>query len=305
MTINALFYNINTGKIEDYTRQGVQDIKDGIIRTPLSPLETFQDDPLRVLRSIRFAARFGFKCVPELIEAAKNPTVETALYFKISRERVGNEIISMALRDRFDMALELIIQTGLWNAIFTLPDAIAWRTETCWDGSKSIDIIKELLPSYTPDSDEMFRRGFIIGSVLYPLNGWLYQVKPRKTDPVTKYVMLISLKLSVVEARTAVLAQTSASGFVDFIVHIIQNDSSFVTRSKLGMLLRAAGKEWKSFLLLARAVVCVDYKDKFDKSTIDSAVSEIQKLYSQWDLGEPWSLHPLLTVCFSFLLSSQ
>ncbi len=40
--------------------RGVEDLRDGIIRTPLSPMITFQDDPLRVLRAIRFAARFGF-----------------------------------------------------------------------------------------------------------------------------------------------------------------------------------------------------------------------------------------------------
>lgn len=40
--------------------RGVDDLRDGIIRTPLSPMITFQDDPLRVLRAVRFAARFGF-----------------------------------------------------------------------------------------------------------------------------------------------------------------------------------------------------------------------------------------------------
>lgn len=39
--------------------RGVDDLRDGIIRTPLSPMITFQDDPLRVLRAVRFAARFG------------------------------------------------------------------------------------------------------------------------------------------------------------------------------------------------------------------------------------------------------
>lgn len=40
--------------------RGVDDLRDGIIRTPLPPMTTFQDDPLRVLRAVRFAARFGF-----------------------------------------------------------------------------------------------------------------------------------------------------------------------------------------------------------------------------------------------------
>lgn len=40
--------------------RGLDDLRDGIIRTPLPPITTFQDDPLRVLRAVRFAARFGF-----------------------------------------------------------------------------------------------------------------------------------------------------------------------------------------------------------------------------------------------------
>lgn len=64
LTINSLFYNIMEDKVEDYTGLGLQDINDKIIRTPLDPLQTFLDDPLRLLRTVRFASRFGFTIVP-------------------------------------------------------------------------------------------------------------------------------------------------------------------------------------------------------------------------------------------------
>ena len=51
-------------------------MRNGLIRTPLSPKETFKDDPLRVLRCIRFASRFGFELVDELKEAAKDPKIQ-------------------------------------------------------------------------------------------------------------------------------------------------------------------------------------------------------------------------------------
>ena len=73
LTINSMFFNINDEKIEDWTEQGINDLRNGLIRTPLEPLQTFLDDPLRVLRTIRFANRFGFQIVPEIIEAARNP----------------------------------------------------------------------------------------------------------------------------------------------------------------------------------------------------------------------------------------
>ena len=61
LTINSLFYNLHTESVEDFTGMGVEDIRNGIIRTPLDPMQTFIDDPLRVLRAVRFAARLNFK----------------------------------------------------------------------------------------------------------------------------------------------------------------------------------------------------------------------------------------------------
>ena len=74
-TINSLFYNINTKEVEDYTGKGIEDMKLGVIRTPLAAKETFVDDPLRVLRAIRFASRFGFALDESLVEAASDDKV--------------------------------------------------------------------------------------------------------------------------------------------------------------------------------------------------------------------------------------
>lgn len=60
-------------------RQGLDDLRNGIIRTPLSPMETFHDDPLRVIRCIRFASRFGFDFVPELRDAALHPEIQVSI----------------------------------------------------------------------------------------------------------------------------------------------------------------------------------------------------------------------------------
>lgn len=75
LTINSMFYNINEDKVEDHTKLGETDLKEGIVRTPLEPLQTFLDDPLRVLRTVRFATRFDFKIAPEILPAAHDPRV--------------------------------------------------------------------------------------------------------------------------------------------------------------------------------------------------------------------------------------
>lgn len=83
LTINSLFYNINTGTLEDYTGKGTSDLRLGLVRTPLPPCETLLDDPLRVLRAVRFASRLGFRVHPELMDAGRNPGVHEALCTKV------------------------------------------------------------------------------------------------------------------------------------------------------------------------------------------------------------------------------
>lgn len=94
-TINALFYNLNESKVEDLTGHGITDMHNKIIRTPLEPLQTFKDDPLRILRLIRFASRLGYKIHEETENAMNNDEIGETLKLKISRERVGTELNKM------------------------------------------------------------------------------------------------------------------------------------------------------------------------------------------------------------------
>ena len=93
-TVNALFYNLNTGLVEDFTT-GLTDMKAKSIRTPLEPLQTFMDDPLRVLRLIRFASRLQFTIDPAAEKVMGDHRVLEALRLKISRERIGVELQKM------------------------------------------------------------------------------------------------------------------------------------------------------------------------------------------------------------------
>lgn len=76
LTINSLFYNLHTETVEDFTGMGLNDMKNGIIRTPLDPMTTFIDDPLRVLRAARFAARLGFNITSEVKRAMMDERVK-------------------------------------------------------------------------------------------------------------------------------------------------------------------------------------------------------------------------------------
>jgi tRNA nucleotidyltransferase (CCA-adding enzyme) len=93
-TVNALFYNLHTDEVEDFTT-GIPDMEAKLIKTPLEPLQTFTDDPLRVLRLIRFASRLRFTVDPAAGDAMADTKVLEALRLKISRERVGVEMEKM------------------------------------------------------------------------------------------------------------------------------------------------------------------------------------------------------------------
>ncbi|KAF2682108.1 tRNA nucleotidyltransferase [Lentithecium fluviatile CBS 122367] len=120
-TVNAMFYNLNTKQIEDFTKRGFADMDAKIIRTPLEPYQTFKDDPLRVLRLIRFASRLGYTIEPKTASAMGNVDIQEALKIKIKRERVGIELEKMLKGPDPHMALELINRFNLYGTIFTDP----------------------------------------------------------------------------------------------------------------------------------------------------------------------------------------
>ncbi|CAK7198168.1 CCA tRNA nucleotidyltransferase, mitochondrial [Sporothrix eucalyptigena] len=123
-TVNALFYNLSTGLVEDFTG-GLTDMAAKRIQTPLEPLQTFTDDPLRVLRLVRFASRLQFTINPAVEAVMADPRVLDALRLKISRERVGIEVEKMLKGKHPRDALALIDRLGLYHAIFTDPGAEA------------------------------------------------------------------------------------------------------------------------------------------------------------------------------------
>ncbi|KAF2750526.1 tRNA nucleotidyltransferase [Sporormia fimetaria CBS 119925] len=120
-TVNAMFYNLNTSQIEDFTGRGWDDMQAKVIRTPLEPYQTFKDDPLRVLRLIRFASRLDYTIDPATEKAMSNAEIGEVLKIKISRERVGIELEKMLKGPDPLRAMSLIDNLGLYDTIFTDP----------------------------------------------------------------------------------------------------------------------------------------------------------------------------------------
>lgn len=71
LTINSLYQNISTGEVLDITGRAIDDIKNCRIQTPMDPDDTYSDDPIRILRTLRFAVRYGWEIPGEVMEAMK------------------------------------------------------------------------------------------------------------------------------------------------------------------------------------------------------------------------------------------
>jgi len=122
-TMNALFYNLVTRSVEDWTGRGLHDLRAGKLVTPLPALQTFRDDPLRVLRAIRFAVRYEFDLDDDIAQAAMDPEIHKALHIKVSRERVGKELEGMLTGKggKPIAALQLISKLKLAGSVLSLP----------------------------------------------------------------------------------------------------------------------------------------------------------------------------------------
>ncbi|MFQ3667552.1 MAG: HDIG domain-containing metalloprotein [Fimbriimonadaceae bacterium] len=87
-TVNALLRNIHTGEVADPLGKGLADLEAGILRTPLDPIRTFTEDPLRMLRAVRFKWTLGFAFAPEIEPAVARCASRVAM---LSPERIQEE----------------------------------------------------------------------------------------------------------------------------------------------------------------------------------------------------------------------
>jgi poly(A) polymerase len=125
LTINSLMKNISNDEIIDLTGNGISDIKNGIIRTPNDSDITFKDDPLRMLRAIRFTVKYGFDISKELLQSIQK---NAELINTISNERIKDELNKIITSPKPDKGIRLLKISGLLKHIIgEFDDAIGMR----------------------------------------------------------------------------------------------------------------------------------------------------------------------------------
>lgn len=122
-TINALAICLNKARYGELIDpfEGLYDMEDGIIRTPLDPDITFSDDPLRMMRGVRFATQLGFDIEPETFEAIERNKERIHI---ISGERIIDELNKIILSPKPSVGFDLLDKCGLLPIIFPELDAL-------------------------------------------------------------------------------------------------------------------------------------------------------------------------------------
>ena len=157
-TINAMAISLNKATFGELVDpfDGEADIKRQIIRTPLNPDITFSDDPLRMLRCIRFAAQLDFSILPETFDAITRNKERIKI---ISQERICEELNKMILSSFPSLAFKLLDRCGLLAIIF--PEMVALKgVESVGEKSHKDNFrhTLEVLDNVAKQSDKLWLR---------------------------------------------------------------------------------------------------------------------------------------------------
>ena len=128
-TINALAISLNEHNFGDLVDpfDGVADLKRKVIRTPLDPDITFSDDPLRMMRAIRFASQLGFDIHPDTYESIEKNNERLKI---ISQERITDELNKIILSKKPSYGFKLLFHAGLLQIFFQGNGSAPWGRNT-------------------------------------------------------------------------------------------------------------------------------------------------------------------------------
>ena len=116
-TINAMAISLNENNFGEFFDpfNGMEDLKNKILKTPLNPDNTFSDDPLRMMRACYFASKLSLEIEPECLLSIQNNSERISI---VSQERITNELFKILGTDRPSIGLNILQQSGLMEYVF-------------------------------------------------------------------------------------------------------------------------------------------------------------------------------------------
>ena len=262
-TINTLFFNICTNKVEDFFH-GKEDLEAGIIRTPIDASVSFSEDPLRILRALRFASRFNFKYDDTILPAI---SASHDVYLrKVTAERAAIEVQKALDGPNPLRFVREVIDSGFFFNIFDRGNELNLNPE---------DVYKKLEFAVGKFGSEM-RLSIILASVYSTEYGKGYvdsKKYGKKVDHIDRAISRI-LRMPTRycgEARSLLTAAFALKKVTEISV------------LSVGHAIREGGEHWK----LGKCLLFDEEKYKFVNEKVIPFAEEN-------NLCDAWSMHPIL-----------
>ncbi len=272
-TINALAVCLNSDRFGELVDlfDGLPDMDDRILRTPLDPEITFSDDPLRMMRAIRFASQLGFFLDDEVFEAIRTNARRMEI---VSAERIVVELNKILLSPRPSVGLELFELTGLMACV--LPELLELKGAETREGVghkdnlthtyKVVDNLAKALSELPPSENHLY---LLWGALLHDIG------KPRtkKYDRLSGWTFhnhnFVGMKMVPKIFRRLRLPLDHKLHYVEKMVELHMRPAALVdegvTDSAVRRLLFEAGDDIEDLMLLVEADITSKNPEKVQR----------------------------------------
>lgn len=265
-TINALALCINKDRYAELVDKfnGLSDLDAGLIRTPLDPDVTFSDDPLRMMRAIRFATQLRFDIVPETFAAIRRNCGRIRI---ISRERVMDELMKIMRTPKPSVGWDLLLKSGLLKFIF--PELEAMKGVQVVNGVGHKDNFYHTLAvvdNVAERSDDVWLRwGALFHDIAKPVT--------KRFDPALGWTFhghnAVGAKMVARIFRTMKFPMNDKMKFVQKMVDLHMRPIALVedgvTDSAVRRLLFDAGDDIDSLMILCAADITSKNREKVER----------------------------------------
>ena len=262
-TINALAISLNAPKYGELIDLfgGVEDLKKGLIRTPLDPKITFSDDPLRMMRAARFATQLNFTLVPETLEALKTEAHRLSI---ISQERITDELQKIIKSAKPSIGFTLLFDTKLLHLFF--PEMIRLQGVEVIEGKGHKDnfyhTLQVLDQTCEKTEDIWVRWAAILHDIakpatkrFFPGEGWTFHGHEDKGSRMVKPIFT-RLKLPLGEPMRRVV------NLVRLHLRPIALTKEQITDSAIRRLIADAESDLEDLMILCKSDITTKNKEK-------------------------------------------